>query len=112
MIWRQVRLGDGSASPMIDYLLWRRSLNPQRFDFFHPRLGPSLGNHADPPVTVSVPQNLVPTTPTTPPLIPAVPQTIEPNVPEPSTFVIGLLMGVWGVCSRRRLRSAMSSRDH
>src|SRR5262249_50627198 len=29
-------------TPFVNYLLWRRSLNPARFDFYHPRLGPLL----------------------------------------------------------------------
>lgn len=111
MIWRQVRTSDVTAAPMINYLMWRRSLRPERFDRYHPRLGPTLAQLLNQPVAPVVPQAMVPTplTPApTPSPGPSAPQTIEPSVPEPSTWLLALLMGAWGLWSRRRLRTALA----
>ena len=104
-IWRMLRSSDPTAHPIINYLLWRRSLRPGRFDYFPPRLGPTLARLLDQPVTVTAPQNLIPS-PTTPVPSPSVPQTVDPNVPEPSTVFVALIMGIWGLWSRKRLRLA------
>jgi hypothetical protein len=112
MIWRQLRTSDPTAFPMINYLLWRRNLMPQRFDHYHPRLGPTLAQLLNQPVAPSVPQTLAvtPTTPTPAPTpIRSAPQTVDPNVPEPSTFLFAVLMGIWGLYSRKRLRFALTS---
>ena len=107
MIWRELRQGgDLSALPMISYLSWRRSLNPQRFDHYHPRLGAAI-HRLTPLPPATVPETITPIPPTTPPLIPPSPQTVEPSVPEPSTILMALLIGAWGVCSRRRLHLLM-----
>lgn len=107
MIWRELRQGgDVSALPMLSYLTWRWSLNPQRFDHYHPKLGAAIERLVNQP-TVTVPETITPSPPTTPPLIPPSPQTVEPSVPEPSTILMALLIGAWGVCSRRRLHLLM-----
>ncbi|HEV3122529.1 MAG TPA: hypothetical protein VGY53_11530, partial [Isosphaeraceae bacterium] len=33
-------------TPLVEYLRWRRSLNPARFDFYHPNVGPMLAQDA------------------------------------------------------------------
>ena len=109
MIWRELRQGgDPSALPMINYLTWRWSLNPQRFTHYHPRLGAAIERLANQP-TVTVPETITPTPTPTPPLIPPSPQTVDPNVPEPSTILMAMLIGAWGVCSRRRLQLLMGN---
>lgn len=66
---------DPTADPMTEYLLWRRSLAPVRFDYYHPRLGPEL-------------QNLIPTTASstspgtgTSPASPSTPATTPTSTP-------------------------------
>jgi len=112
LIWRQVHATNSTALPMIDYLLWRRSLNPVRFDHYHPKLGPTLANLLNQPTPTTIaPQSLIPSTPTTTPtvapLLPPETQTVMPNVPEPSSILIALAIGAWGICSRRRLQWMM-----
>ncbi|MDX2036675.1 MAG: hypothetical protein SFX72_08480 [Isosphaeraceae bacterium] len=89
----------------VDYLSWRRNLNPTRFDAIHPNVGPLL---RVPPVTSTgnIVPPLVPAQPQkVPPLVPAVPQTV---VPEPSTWMIGLVLvaGAWRLRSRSRPRAS------
>ena len=36
---------------MIEYLIWRRSLDPTRFASYHPNLSPALARVADDPDT-------------------------------------------------------------
>jgi hypothetical protein len=71
-------------TPFVDYLIWRRNLNPARFDHYHRNLGPELGLLAPPANTVPTVAN--PPTGTTPPRVPA-PQN---GVPEPSTLWIAI----------------------
>jgi PEP-CTERM motif len=76
----------------VAYLEWRHSLNPVRFDRFHPNIGPMIERDI-----------IIRTALNTPPIIgPSItpltgPQTLEhpphyPSVPEPSTAVIALVM--------------------
>jgi hypothetical protein len=104
------------ANPMIDYLLWRQSLNPVRFTANHPRLSPSLSQLLNsptlpagtpPPTFTPIPQ-VQPVTSSpqgvTPPLIPPSPQGISPvAIPEPSSILLALGMTGLGLWWRRRL---------
>lgn len=74
-------------SPFVEYLLWRRSLNPTRFDHYHPGLGRLLeaGNVG---VTVD-PKPVVPP---------------GPPVPEPATWLMGGLLAAGGLWKHRRQR--------
>lgn len=89
-----------AASPLVQYFAWRRSLNPARFDRYHPFLGPRIPQgfippSPPPPVTPpSVPQ--VPT----PPVVPPVP-SVPPQVPEPSAFMV-IAVGAAGAFAMRR----------
>lgn len=77
----------------VDYLRWRRSLNPARFDFYHPRIGLVLRN--EPPV--------VPIQPDEPPVRPQTQRPpAPPQVPEPSSalVVVGLFGASWWACRR------------
>lgn len=98
----QILNGDATtaaATPMIEYLVWRRDLNPTRFDYYHPYLGPRLSQLLAPPQDV-------PITPLVePPITPLAPLTTNPpSVPEPNgLMLIGLIsaVGLW-----RRYRDA------
>jgi PEP-CTERM motif len=96
-IWQILNTGDPAtiaSNPMIDYLLWRRDLNPTRFDHYHPFLGPQLGQ-LEPPTNV-------PVTPEEKPPITTAPQEVPPPVPEPNGLLLIGLVSAWGLWRRRR----------
>lgn len=88
-----------TENPFVQYLMWRRSLNPARFDHWHPFLGPRIHelvpvvHHASRP-SVSPHER--------PPLHPE-PQVIPP-VPEPDTILIAMALIGSGVWWRKRFR--------
>jgi hypothetical protein len=101
------------ANPMIDYLLWRRSLNPRRFAANHPSLSPALAQllstpslpaGVPPPTFTPVPQSAVsPQTVTPPPLVNPSPQTISPSaIPEPRSWILAVGMTGLALWWRRR----------
>ena len=100
---------DPTADPMTEYLLWRRSLAPARFDYYHPHLGselqnliPTTASSTTPPGTGTSPAN--PSTPATAPTptqsqaqlpIPSSTTTsgsVPSAVPEPSAATMALMM--------------------
>ena len=55
-IWQVVKTDTQSqqlANPMIDYLLWRQSLDPKRFAAYHPNLSPRLAQLLNAPTLPS-----------------------------------------------------------
>ncbi|QEH33086.1 hypothetical protein OJF2_15830 [Aquisphaera giovannonii] len=135
-IWQIVKSdtqAEQLANPMIDYLLWRRSLNVRRFATYHPYLNPRLaqllnssptlpsGAPAPQPPTAVSPQDLTgpkagptPSTPsTTTPPAPSDPigQTVSPpSVPEPSSLVLAATMTGMGLWWRHRIGREQRSR--
>lgn len=87
-----------AASPLVGYFVWRRNLNPTRFDRYHPFLGPQLPQGFIPPVPIVPPT--VPDVPVDPPLNPPVP-SIPPTVPEPPAVLV-IALGVAGALIIRR----------
>jgi hypothetical protein len=103
---------DPTADPMTEYLLWRRSIAPVRFDYYHPHLGPELQNLLPTLTSTSTPgtgsspsaSSTPATTPTpTPTPTQAQPQLSIPSstgtsgsvpsaVPEPGAGTIALIM--------------------
>jgi hypothetical protein len=120
-IWDAVRndsQAQSLANPMIDYLLWRRSLNPMRFSIFHPQLSPALAQLlSPPPVPVTIPPPVFTPVPppsdtapqtVTPPLVPPVSQDVTPPaVPEPSSIILAAGMLGWGLWWRRRINAKL-----
>jgi len=99
-------LGAASRSigldPMLEYLIWRRDLNPARFDHFHPFLGPRIGQLLTPP---DLPPPLV-VAPEVPPITPPPPLVVPDNpVPEPTGWIIAALASAWGLWRRWRSRA-------
>jgi hypothetical protein len=41
-IWKDVRTDPGGSDLMIQYFLWKQSLDPARFAHYHPALAPAL----------------------------------------------------------------------
>jgi hypothetical protein len=100
--------------PLVAYLHWRRSLDPTRFDFFHPRIGPLLERDlllressistASTPLAQLVPPpvpSLPPAPPQPHPFVPGPPLPPTPpcpHTPEPSSALIATLLlgsGAW-----------------
>jgi hypothetical protein len=129
-VWRQeLKSADPTAYANIQYLLWRRALDPARFDHWHPRLGHALETLLPTPSSAptltsgSTPQiqQLVPTTTSTsasPHVLPASvsPETVTPHsahdlspasIPEPETLTLAAV--VFASELFRRLRNGRSS---
>lgn len=90
----------------VDYLSWRRSLNPTRFDLNHPNLAQMLVYRpTSPPICPPCPCE--PTGPVRPQT-----QTPEPpQIPEPSSALIALTLlgaGVWAHRRRGRIVEGVS----
>jgi hypothetical protein len=116
-IWESVRTDPGGADPMVHYLLWKQSLDPTRFAFYHPKLAPALDKIIR--ATPTAPQELIPPsvtsssgTPSTttnetpaPPSIPSEQGLNPPPAPEPSTLLLALGMAGWGIWRSRRGKS-------
>jgi hypothetical protein len=111
-IWHSVRTDPGGASPMVDFLLWKQSIDPPRFAHYHPTLAPVL--HRDrlarsSPHLVSheVAAATNPGGPTTPSSTPSTQPTTSPGnlnpptVPEPGMLLIAAGLTAWAV---RKLR--------
>jgi hypothetical protein len=105
------------ANPMIDYLLWRRSLDPTRFTANHPNLSPALAQLLNtpslpagvpPPTYTPVPQSTVSPQTVTPPLHDPSPQSISPPaVPEPSSWLLAVGMTGMALWWRRRMNGRL-----
>ena len=73
---------DPTSNPYVDYLLWRRSLDPSRFDYWHPVIGPMLQQL----ITSTPSPSLAPSTPQAPQSVGTQPQPLPGSgiVPESS----------------------------
>ena len=88
-------------TPFVDYLLWRRALDPSRFDFYHPNVGPELAELLTPPRITPHVSTAVSKKPhkVHPALVHPAPQSL----PEPGTFVIALVLACAGLSCRGRI---------
>jgi hypothetical protein len=104
-IWHALRSDAVESNPWVRFLLWKQSLNPERFARNHPHVAPLLARIRADHVIADVSP---PTAPTPPPpsITPPVtePQTITPAVPEPGPLLLALGMTGWGLWWRRRQR--------
>jgi hypothetical protein len=103
-IWESVRTDPGGADPMVRFLLWKQSLDPTRFAYYHPKLAPAL--HKIARSTPSAPQLLNPppgssTGPQPPPAGNSGGNPTSP-IPEPSTLLLAAGMAGWAVWRTRR----------
>jgi hypothetical protein len=104
-IWNIIKTDPGGEDPVIAFLLWKRSLDPVRFDRFHPRIGPAIEKLKTPTIvqatTSSSPSS--PSTPAAPPP-PTEGQQLGPPTatPEPSTWLMTIGMAAWAIWQSRR----------
>ena len=96
------------SNPMIEYLEWRRNLDPTRFTSYHPNLSPALAQLLSSPSlpssSASLPSNPPPPTSTPIPATPTAAQTVSPpTVPEPSSLLLTAAMTGWGIWWRHQL---------
>ena len=115
-IWQVLKTdtqGQSLANPMIDYLLWRRSLDPQRFLSYHPNLSPALAQllsapalPVTPPTPTATPTAVSPQTVSGPPAPIASSSTLPPAVPEPGSLLLAVTMTGVGLFWRHRLTRA------
>ena len=103
------------SNPMIEYLEWRRNLDPTRFTSYHPNLSPALAQLLSSPSlpssSASLPSNPPPPTSTPIPATPTAAQTVSPpTVPEPSSLLLTAAMTGWGIWWRHQL-ARQSSRS-
>jgi hypothetical protein len=97
-------------TPLVEYLRYRRSLNPARFDRWHPNVGRLLAVDEATRETAGTPTEGV-TQVVTPPPPPPTTSTAggpDPTVPEPSTAMIGMVL-VASVTLTRRLARRQAS---
>jgi hypothetical protein len=80
-------------TPLVEYLRWRRSVNPSQFDANHTSLGPLISR-----------DNIIRNTPQPEPSPQPGHTTPPPSVPEPSMALVGLMMCVAGAVVRLRMR--------
>jgi PEP-CTERM motif len=101
-IWKALGSTDAASNPMVEFLLWKQSLDPARFARYHPHVAPILTRIS----TASLgSQTTAPSTPTsTGPTPVTQPQTLTPTVPEPGPWLLALGMTGWGLWWRRRHR--------
>jgi hypothetical protein len=97
-MWKNIRSDPPpDTSALVNYFLYKQSLDPARFDHYHPRLARALAK---------IEAQLV--NPTTSPTTSTQPQTITPpsssSVPEPSTVFLTLGMASYAIWWRRRAR--------
>jgi PEP-CTERM motif len=106
-IWNIIKTDPGGENPMIAFLLWKQSLDPTRFDRYHPAIGPAI----DKLVAPQAPQTSTPSSTTTPTPTPT--STSPPTesqqlgaaaTPEPATWLMTLGMAGWAFWRSRRRR--------
>jgi hypothetical protein len=124
-LWNEeLKSADPTSYPSIAYLLWRRALDPPRFDHWHQRLGQALQSLLAAPSSVphassgstSAAQQLVPPTLPPAPSPDVLPASVAPeavpshaavipspaSIPEPETLTLAVVLFASEVCRRLR----------
>jgi hypothetical protein len=104
-IWKAFRTDATLSNRWIRFLAWRQSLDPARFDYWHPRVAVALDRMSARPATPiqiatpppGTPSNETPTPPTQG-------QSIS-TIPEPSAWLMAISFAAWGVWQHRRRSS-------
>jgi hypothetical protein len=94
-IWKDVRTDPGGSDLMIQFLLWKQSLDPTRFAHYHPNLSPALTQLKTTPTTGSQEVGNPPNSGGTGPVQ-------GEQIPEPSAWLLALTITGWGLWWRHR----------
>ncbi len=92
-IWKAIRTDPGEASPWVQFLLYKQSLDPTRFAYYHPKLSPALDRLSASPTAA---QALNPDSSTTSAGGTTSPVTEAQQIPEPATWLLVIGMAGWG----------------
>jgi hypothetical protein len=105
---RALKTDPGGTALIVQFLLNKQSLDPARFDHYHPRLVPLLAKFKTPTTAITTPTTTgaqVLTQPST--TLPTEAQTTggpsTQTVPEPEALLLAIGMIGWAVWWRRRL---------
>jgi hypothetical protein len=85
LMFQQLQQDPSTSNVWVDYLLWKQSLNPTRFDHWHPSFVPGLSQVVNPQA-----KQALPTPPPREPQVagtPSPPVSIPPPVTTPPTIV-------------------------
>jgi hypothetical protein len=93
-IWQDIKTDPGGSDLMLQFLLWKQSLDPTRFAYYHPKLAPALTKIASTPTTGSQQVGNPPGSGGGP----------HPSVPEPSAWLLALSITGCGLWWRHRPR--------
>lgn len=93
-IWQDIKTDPGGSDLMIQYLLWKQSLDPTRFAYYHPKLAPALTKVASTPPNTGSQQVGNPPG--------GGGGGSNPQVPEPSAWLLALTITGYGLWQRRR----------
>jgi hypothetical protein len=98
-MWKSIKSDPPpETSPVVNFFLWKQSLDPARFDHYHPNIAKALAKikaeMASSPTTTSTSPNDQPQT-LTPPSTPS-------TVPEPATLALAIGMTAYALWWRRR----------
>jgi hypothetical protein len=109
-IWKAIRTDPGESSPWVQFMLYKQSLDPARFAFFHPKVSVALDRLSKATTTraqfVSPPATM-PSGSTT---SPTEGQSIT-SIPEPATWLLAMGLTWWGVWRFRRPRTGADERE-
>jgi hypothetical protein len=108
LIWKDVKTDPGEPDPMVRFLLWKQSLDPTRFAYYHPKLAPALHKIARSAPTAPQLLGPPPASSSSGALPPAEGNSsgCSPSpVPEPSTLLLALGMAGWGIWRARRRKA-------
>ena len=101
-MWKAIRSDPPpDTNAVVQFFLFKQSLDPPRFDHFHPKVAASLAKIKSEMVTPTTSTSTVPTTSTTTPTDQAQ-QLTPPTVPEPATWLLTFGMAGYALWSRRR----------
>jgi hypothetical protein len=113
-VWRDIRTDPRGSEPLIEFLLWKQSIDPTRFAHYHPKLAPALHRLSLARLSTTTTQAIAPATgsggTTSPPSSVVPPPTSEPQnliptpSPEPGTLLIAAGMAAWAVARMRGRR--------
>jgi hypothetical protein len=109
-IWHALKTDRAETNPLIEFLLWKQGRDEARFDCYHPCIARAL-RKLSPPHTETHGTTPPSSNPGSGTNSPAQGQQIEPNVPEPASWLVALGLAGWALRWRRRMRGESAIAD-